>query len=48
VVVASDGRGGGGRNADVVAYGSRIDEGTYAELELRRDDDWSPELTGGS
>ena len=45
VVVASDGRGGEGRNADVVAYGSRIDEGTYAELELRRDDDWEPGLT---
>jgi hypothetical protein len=45
VVVASDGRGGSGRNADVVAYGSRIDEGTYAELELRRVDDWSPSIT---
>jgi hypothetical protein len=45
VVVSSDLRGGSGRDADVVAHGSRIDEGTYAELELRRDDDWSPELT---
>jgi hypothetical protein len=45
VVVASDGRGGEGRNADVVAYGSRIDESTYAELEMRRDDDWDPEVT---
>lgn len=44
VVAASDGRGGEGRNADVVAFGSRIDEGTYAELELRRDDFWKPEL----
>ncbi len=45
VVAASDGRGGEGRNADVVAYGSRIDEGTYAELELRRDDEWEPGLS---
>jgi maltoporin len=44
VVAASDGRGGEGRNADVVAYGTRIDEGTYAELELRRDDEWEPGL----
>jgi hypothetical protein len=44
-VVASDGRGGEGRNADVVAYGSRIDEGTYAELELRRDDEYKKNLT---
>jgi hypothetical protein len=45
VVVSADGRGGSGRNADIVAYGSRIDEGTYAELELRRSDDWSPSIT---
>ncbi len=45
VVVASDGRGGEGRNADVVAHGSRIDESTYAELELRRDDNWSRDLS---
>lgn len=45
VVVAADGRGGEGRNADVVAYGTRIDEETYAELELRRDDDWAPKLS---
>lgn len=44
VVAASDGRGGEGRNADVVAYGTRIDEGTYAELELRRDDEWKAGL----
>lgn len=41
VNVASDGRGGTGRNADIVAFGSRLDEDSYAELELRREDDWS-------
>ena len=45
VVVSSDGRGGEGRNADVVAYGSRIDESTYAELELRRDDEWRKDVS---
>lgn len=45
VVVASDGRGGEGRDADVVAYGTRIDEGPYAELELRRDDEWKKDLS---
>ncbi|MFO0571280.1 MAG: carbohydrate porin [Polyangiaceae bacterium] len=45
VVVASDGRGGEGRSADVVAYGSRIDETSYAELELRRDDEWEADLS---
>lgn len=44
VVVASDGRGGEGRSADVVAFGSRMDEGTYAELELRRDDEWTRQI----
>ncbi|MFO0674006.1 MAG: carbohydrate porin [Polyangiaceae bacterium] len=41
VNVASDGRGGTGRNADIVAFGSRLDEDSYAELELRREDKWS-------
>ncbi len=45
VVVASDGRGGAGRDADIVAHGTRIDEGTYAELELRRDDEWEPGIS---
>jgi maltoporin len=39
VVVASDLDGRTGRDADIVTRGSRIDEGTYAELELRREDD---------
>ena len=38
VNVASDLRGRTGRNADIVAHGSRIDEENYAELELRRED----------
>lgn len=38
VVVAGDGRGRPGRNADIVARGSRLDESTYAEFELRRED----------
>lgn len=35
-----DGRGGPGRNADIVQHGSRLDESTYVELELRREDRW--------
>lgn len=38
VNVASDLRGGTGRNADIVAFGSRLDEDSYAELEFRRED----------
>ena len=40
IVASSDGRGGRGREADIVAYGSRIDEGSYSELELTRFDYW--------
>ncbi|MGB1698889.1 MAG: carbohydrate porin, partial [Nannocystaceae bacterium] len=40
VVVAGDGRGRPGQNTDIVAHGSRLDENTYAELELRREDAW--------
>ncbi len=40
VVGAGDLRGRPGRNADLVAHGSRWDESTYAELELRREDYW--------
>ena len=39
VVAASDLDGQSGRDADIVSHGPRIDEGTYAELELRREDD---------
>nr|WP_255216137.1 carbohydrate porin [Pseudenhygromyxa sp. WMMC2535] len=44
VVAAGDLRGRPGRDADIVARGSRFDESTYAELELRREDYW--EATG--
>lgn len=44
VVAAGDLRGRPGRDADIVARGSRWDEQTYAELELRREDYW--EKTG--
>jgi maltoporin len=44
VVAGGDHRGRAGRDADIVAYGSRLDESTYAELELRREDYW--EQTG--
>ncbi|MBI4701118.1 MAG: carbohydrate porin [Deltaproteobacteria bacterium] len=42
VVAASDGRGRPGRDADIVAHGSRLDHSNYVELELRRDDYWEP------
>jgi hypothetical protein len=38
VQIASDARGGTGRQANVIAHGTRIDEDSYAELELRRED----------
>ncbi|MGH7282688.1 MAG: carbohydrate porin [Polyangiaceae bacterium] len=38
VQIASDGRGGTGRPANVIAHGTRIDEDSYAELEVRRED----------
>ncbi|MCW5831269.1 MAG: carbohydrate porin [Labilithrix sp.] len=42
VYAASDLRGGLGRGTNVVAFGPRIvDEGSYAELELRREDKFS-------
>lgn len=44
VVAAADGEGGPGRDADIVAHGSRMDEDNYAEIELRREDDWA--ITG--
>ena len=45
VQMASDGRGGTGRSANIVAHGSRIDEDSYAELELRREDQFAPAVT---
>ncbi len=47
VVAASDLRGGTGRGSNVVAFGPRIvDEDSYAELELRREDTWSDRVKG--
>jgi len=40
VVIGGDHRGRAGRDGDIVARGSRLDESTYAELELRREDYW--------
>jgi hypothetical protein len=42
VMAGMDARGRRGRDADIVAHGSRLDEDTYAELELRRVDTWTP------
>ncbi|MCH9685118.1 MAG: carbohydrate porin [Deltaproteobacteria bacterium] len=44
VAIGGDHRGRPGRDGDIVARGSRLDESTYAELELRREDYW--EKTG--
>lgn len=38
VIAGGDHRGRAMRDADIVAHGSRLDEQTYAELELRRED----------
>lgn len=40
MVGATDFRGRPGRDADFVAYGSRLDEDNYVEIELRREDHW--------
>jgi len=44
ISVASDGRGGEGRAANIVAHGTRIDEDPYVEFELRREDTWSDDI----
>ncbi|MBL8678985.1 MAG: carbohydrate porin [Myxococcales bacterium] len=41
VVVSSDLRGHSGREANFVAWGTRIDDQTYSELEVHRDDDFA-------
>ncbi len=47
VYAASDLRGGTARGTNVVAFGPRIvDEGNYAELELRREDKWNERVKG--
>jgi LamB porin len=40
VIAATDFKGRPGRDGDIVAHGSRLDESNYVELELRRDDYW--------
>ncbi|HVH40720.1 MAG TPA: carbohydrate porin [Labilithrix sp.] len=47
VQVGSDLRGGTGRGTNVVAFGPRlVDEQSYAELELRREDRWNEKVSG--
>ena len=41
---ASDARGGTGRQSNIVTHGSRIDEESYAELELRREDTFKDDI----
>ena len=40
MIAGGDVRGRPGRNADITAYGSRLDHASYVELELRREDHW--------
>jgi len=40
MIAATDFRGRPGRDADIVAYGSRLDESNYAEIDFRRFDYW--------
>ena len=46
MIAAGDLHGQPGRDANIVAHGSRLDEGNYVELELRRDDFWNVTKTG--
>jgi maltoporin len=46
MIAAGDLHGAPGRDANIVAHGSRLDEGNYVELELRRDDYWNVTKTG--
>ena len=47
VTAASDLQGRTGRGSNIVAFGPRlVDEGSYAELELRREDTWSEKTKG--
>jgi len=47
VVAASDLRGGTGRRANIVGFGTRIDESTYAELQLERHDHYGASYGDG-
>jgi maltoporin len=48
VAAASDLRGGSGREANIVAHGSRLDLGSYAEIQLERRDRWGSSYGTGS
>jgi maltoporin len=48
VNAASDLRGGSGRQANIVAFGTRIDKPTYAEIQLERRDVWPSSYGKGS
>ncbi len=45
LVAASDLRGSLGRSSNVVAFGPRVDEDVYAEIELRREDQITDEIS---
>lgn len=47
VTAASDLRGGSGREANIVAFGTRIDAPTYAEVQLERRDKWASSYGAG-
>ncbi|CAN5277905.1 hypothetical protein BH09MYX1_BH09MYX1_02860 [soil metagenome] len=44
VLIASDLRGSLAKPLNIVAHGTRIDEDSYAELELRREDDFTAKI----
>lgn len=48
VSAASDLRGGSGREANIVAHGSRLDLASYAEIQLERRDKWGSSYGLGS
>jgi len=47
VSAASDLRGGSGREANIVAYGTRLDLPTYSEIQLERRDKWGSSYGAG-
>ena len=47
LTASSDLRGGSGREANIVAYGTRLDAPTYAEIQLERRDKWASSYGAG-
>jgi hypothetical protein len=47
VTAASDLRGGSGREANIVAFGTRLDAPTYSEVQLERRDKWPASYGSG-